>query len=121
MAGVDAKNTRFFEDPVARSQARLRGNYGSGVSATKLNFMTGGGVSYAHFRADVRAHTPEPPCDGVENRCYFGAMRIAPSRRMTSPFSISFSKMWRTSDAYSGGRPRREGKGTCSASDSRAA
>ena len=44
---------------------------------------------------------------------HFGAIRIAPSRRITSPFSISFSKMWRTRAAYSSGRPRRGGNGTC--------
>ena len=31
------------------------------------------------------------------SRRYFGAIRIAPSRRITSPLSISFSKMCRTS------------------------
>src|SRR5688572_24869784 len=46
-------------------------------------------------------------------------MRIAPSRRITSPFKTSFSTMWRTSAAYSSGRPRRGGKGTCAPSDAR--
>jgi hypothetical protein len=40
---------------------------------------------------------------------------------MVSPFSISFSKMWRTSAAYSSGRPNRGGKGTCCASEALAA
>ena len=40
---------------------------------------------------------------------YFGAMRIAPSRRMVSPFSIWFSTMCRASAAYSDGSPRRDG------------
>ena len=44
---------------------------------------------------------------------YFGCMRIAPSRRIVSPFSITFSTMCRTSAAYSSGLPRREGNGTC--------
>src|SRR4029453_8304450 len=52
---------------------------------------------------------------------YFGAMRMAPSSLITSPFSISFSKICRTSEAYSAGRPSRGGNGTCCASDSRAA
>ena len=40
---------------------------------------------------------------------YFGASRIAPSRRIALPFSMSFSTMLRTSAAYSAGRPRRDG------------
>ena len=40
---------------------------------------------------------------------YFGAMRSAPSSRITSPFSITFSTMCRTSAAYSAGRPSRGG------------
>ena len=47
-------------------------------------------------------------------------MRSAPSSRITSPFSISFSTMWRTRAAYSSGRPRREGNGTCCPRESRA-
>src|SRR5690606_25734203 len=43
---------------------------------------------------------------------YFGGMRSAPSSRMVSPFSISFSTMCCASCAYSSGRPRREGNGT---------
>src|SRR5574341_1504480 len=43
---------------------------------------------------------------------------VEPSRRMVSPFSISFSMMLRASCAYSDGRPRREGNGTCLASES---
>src|SRR5215204_7311794 len=39
-------------------------------------------------------------------------MRRAPSRRMTSPFSIVFSQMRRTKAANSDGRPRREGNCT---------
>jgi hypothetical protein len=49
---------------------------------------------------------------------YFGAMRSAPSRRMVSPLSISFSTMCAASCAYSSGRPRRGGKGTDLASES---
>jgi len=49
---------------------------------------------------------------------HFGAMRIAPSRRMHSPLSIVFSQMCATSAAYSSGRPRREGNGTCLPSES---
>ena len=45
-------------------------------------------------------------------------MRIAPSRRITSALSISISTIAFTSCAYSAGRPRREGNGTCLPSDS---
>src|SRR5678810_417997 len=44
---------------------------------------------------------------------HFGDIRIAPSRRMHSPLSIVFSQMCATSAAYSSGRPRRGGNGTC--------
>src|SRR5690554_761775 len=47
------------------------------------------------------------------------AMRSAPSRRITSPFSMGFSMIWRTSAAYSCGSPRRGGKGTSRARESR--
>jgi len=43
----------------------------------------------------------------------FGCMRIAPSSRIVSPLSITFSMMCFASAAYSSGLPRREGKGTC--------
>jgi Arc/MetJ-type ribon-helix-helix transcriptional regulator len=36
-----------------------------------------------------------------------GAIRNAPSSRMTSPFSILFSTIWQASCAYSAGEPRR--------------
>jgi len=52
---------------------------------------------------------------------YFGAMRIAPSRRMVSPLSILFSMMCWTRAANSGGRPSRLGNGTCCASEACAA
>ena len=42
-----------------------------------------------------------------------GGIRSAPSRRMTSPLSIGLSTMCATSEAYSLGRPSREGCGTC--------
>ena len=50
---------------------------------------------------------------------YFGCIRIAPSRRMTSPFSIGFAMIERTSAAYSVGCPSRDGCGTCASSDAR--
>src|SRR5258705_160171 len=49
-----------------------------------------------------------------------GCMRMAPSRRITSPLSIGFSMMWAARAAYSTGRPSRGGKGTCLPSESRA-
>src|SRR6185312_16957134 len=51
-------------------------------------------------------------------RRYFGAIRIAPSRRMASPLSISLRTISATSDAYSAGRPNRGGNGTILPSDS---
>jgi hypothetical protein len=39
-------------------------------------------------------------------------IRNAPSSRMTSPFSMLFSQIWRTRAANSAGRPSRGGKGT---------
>src|SRR6266446_4880665 len=50
---------------------------------------------------------------------YRGCIRIAPSSRIVSPFSIAFSMMCRASAANSAGRPRRDGKGTCLPSDVR--
>jgi len=49
---------------------------------------------------------------------HFGAIRIAPSSRITSPFNIGFSMICRTSDANSSGRPSRGGNGTILPSDS---
>jgi hypothetical protein len=43
---------------------------------------------------------------------------MPPSRRITSPLSISFPTMCSTRAAYSSGRPRRCGKGVCWLSDS---
>src|SRR5689334_14719 len=47
-----------------------------------------------------------------DRRRYFGAIRIAPSRRITSPFIIGLTTISRTSDANSDGRPSRGGNGT---------
>src|SRR4029077_11655038 len=49
---------------------------------------------------------------------YLGAIRLAPSRRMGFGVSLSVSTSDFTSCAYSAGRPRREGNGTCLPSDS---
>src|SRR5919202_156231 len=49
-----------------------------------------------------------------------GAMRMAPSRRIVSPLSITFSTICCTSAAYSSGRPSRGGNGTCCPSEMRA-
>src|SRR5712672_1082825 len=48
---------------------------------------------------------------GEEN--YRGAMRIAPSSRMVSPFSIAFSTMCTARLPYSEASPSRAGCGTC--------
>ena len=74
--------------------------------------------------------TPPPvPADGEWPRmskaeisarpmlAYRGPIRKAPSRRIVSPFSIVFSRMCRTSAAYSSGLPRRCGNGTVAPSD----
>src|SRR5216683_6424399 len=46
------------------------------------------------------------------NMPYRGAMRMAPSRRMVSPFSIGFSTMWTARLPYSLASPSRAGCGT---------
>lgn len=43
---------------------------------------------------------------------YRGAILIAPSKRITSPFNIEFSAIATTRAAYSSGLPSREGNGT---------
>src|SRR6266542_2741787 len=47
----------------------------------------------------------------------FGCIRTAPSRRITSPLSITFSMMCLASAAYSAGSPSRGGNGICAPSD----
>src|SRR6186713_119803 len=64
-----------------------------------------------------RIETPHPALRATfshkgrreEKETYRGAMRIAPSRRMVSPFSIGFSTMCTASEPYSLASPRREG------------
>ena len=48
----------------------------------------------------------------IKRICHFGAIRIAPSRRIVSPFSMVFSTIDPTIWANSDGSPRRGGKGT---------
>lgn len=43
---------------------------------------------------------------------YFAAIRIAPSKRMTSPFKYEFSAICPTKRANSSGFPKRDGYGT---------
>src|SRR3546814_8750555 len=62
------------------------------------------------WSSDVCSSDLGPAADSFH---HFGAMRIAPSRRMTSPFSIGLRTMLSTSWAYSSGLPRRLGWGTC--------
>ena len=50
---------------------------------------------------------------------YFGCIRIAPSRRIVSPFSMTFSMMALARCAYSFGMPRRGGNGTILPRESR--
>ena len=73
-----------------------------------------------YFR--VRVPPAKPPRNRSQRsglRCYLGAMRRAPSRRMTSPLSIVLETMCSASAAYSSGRPSRGGNGTDSPSASR--
>jgi GNAT superfamily N-acetyltransferase len=63
-------------------------------------------------RSSSTSSSPERPQRDRERRRYFGCMRSAPSRRMTSPFSIGFAMMDMASMANSSGLPRRDGKGT---------
>src|SRR5579884_4359718 len=69
-----------------------------------------------------REHDFRAPFDDlIDVWIHFGASRIAPSRRITSPLSIWFSAMCRASAAYSSAFPSRAGNGVCFPSDSRAA
>ncbi len=54
-----------------------------------------------------------PPTARLQPSLYRGAMRIAPSSRMVVPLIMALPTMDATSIAYSSGRPRRLGKGTC--------
>src|SRR6185295_124020 len=67
-------------------------------------------------RGDGTADVPEPDDAEALAGAHFGAIRIAPSSRIVSPFSITFSTMCRTSAANSAGRPSRDGNGICAAS-----
>ena len=66
--------------------------------------------------ADERLHVR-----GDRGGAHRGAIRIAPSSRMTSPLSIGLVTIVSTSAAYSSGRPSRLGCGTWVPSDSCAA
>ncbi len=50
-----------------------------------------------------RLRTTHRPGVYLARAGYLGPMRRAPSRRMTSPLSMTFSMMWATRKAYSGG------------------
>src|SRR5258706_3914262 len=52
-------------------------------------------------------------------RRYFAPILMAPSSRITSPFSTSFSMMCLARAAYSSGRPRRGGNRTCAPREAR--
>ena len=58
---------------------------------------------------------PARPCDRGGERGepahYLGGILSAPSSRIVSPLSISFSTMWSASAANSSGRPSRDGNG----------
>src|SRR5215210_1388235 len=83
----------------------------------------------------IRAELGQGALEGAANGCangiddhwfrhgaeiYLGGILKAPSSLIVSPFSIGFSTMWQARRAYSSGRPRRGGCGTCAPSASRA-
>ena len=64
-----------------------------------------------YFRIPYRSE--DGPSGMTVGYRYRGAMRMAPSRRMVSPFSIGFSTMWTARLPYSEASPSRAGCGTC--------
>src|SRR6478736_5733477 len=64
---------------------------------------------------DALGDLPRP---NRSDAAHFGAIRMAPSRRITSPLSIGLMTIDSTRSANSAGRPRRLGKGTCLPSES---
>src|SRR5207244_12985627 len=79
-----------------------------------LRGVAAGGV---HGSGDSdRRHAPSLGPRPARLKRYFGGMRMAPSRRMSSPLSSEFSQAWRTRAAYSDGRPNRLGNGMLEAS-----
>ena len=70
------------------------------------------GWTFVFFVAMIVARVRADPPRLTRPRCdvYFGAIRIAPSRRITSPFSIGLRTISRTSDANSArpSEPRRK-------------
>jgi protocatechuate 3,4-dioxygenase beta subunit len=84
---------------------------------------SGSGVQKACLPANVvvtsGATTAAPPLalPGAVSNHYRGVMRIAPSKRIVSPFSMGFATTCVTSKPYSSGSPSRAGCGTCVPSD----
>ena len=60
----------------------------------------------------VKRHLRDKYWPKTTSESYRGAMRMAPSRRMVSPFSIGFSTMWTARLPYSEASPSRAGCGT---------
>ncbi len=75
--------------------------------AARILFIGGDDIANEgfHLRCD---HSGALRADAA----HLGAIRIAPSRRMTSPFSMGLAMICSTISANSSGWPRRVGKGT---------
>src|SRR6185503_13611126 len=73
-------------------------------------------IDQAHCGADRRPAPARPPGHAgigeLRRQTHRGAIRIAPSSRITSPLSIGFSTMCTASAPYSSGLPSRDGCGT---------
>ena len=87
----------------------------AGFAGAILLFGLGGGrPEHAAQACEGRSEGGKPPSER-----HRGCIRIAPSSRIVSPFSIAFSMMCAASAAYSSGWPRRGGNGTCAPSEAR--
>src|SRR5690348_5408401 len=100
------------------------GGSGLGHGATQSDQRGSGeeervGFHYRIISWRLATEWPRSPDGGSYKRggspIYFGAIRSAPSRRITSPLIMAFSTMCSTSAAYSSGLPKRVGNGTLAA------
>lgn len=74
------------------------------------------GDPVARYRLGKRYHNKA--CNLPRRTRYRGAIRMAPSSRIVSPFSMVFSRICATSAANSSGSPSRGGNGVCLPSES---
>ena len=109
----DAAENHFL-DRLGRNLAALQGGADSGCAELRSGRILQVALKSAHCGA---GGTDD---DDRIKHCHFnlpggppqrGPMRKAPSRRMTSPFSIVFSQIWRTSAANSDGSAKARRKG----------